>query len=231
MRLKSPNSSKLDSPVDQLHHHALFWPVVAVAFLLWLGYRSLYHFPVWFDETIGKAVFFGLPVWFYLVVSRRRSLLLPIDLRRFEVGLFLGLAIGGIYGFSTAIASLVAKGGLVQAAPIFASSFFWYEFGLALMTGFWESLFFFVFLAGVISQKYAKSSWYLQIGLSVGLFLLFHLPSVIMREQLSTGIAQGLLLTLFALGQTLLFYRWRNLYALTLSHAIWGVVLLLHTGF
>jgi hypothetical protein len=52
-----------------------------------------------------------------------------------------------------------------------------------------------------------------------------------MREQLSASIAQGSLLALFALGQTLLFYRWRNLYALTLSHAIWGTVLLLHTGF
>lgn len=231
MRLTKQKTSNLDSPIDQLHQHVLFWPVVIVAFLLWLGYRLFFHFPIWFDETIGKAVFFGLPVWFYLVVSRRRALLMPLDLRRFEVGLFLGLAIGGIYGFSTAIASLVAKGGLVQAAPIFASSIFWYEFVLALMTGFWESLFFFVFLAGVIGQKYAKSSWYLQIGLSVGLFLLFHLPSVIMREQLSASIAQGSLLALFALGQTLLFYRWRNLYALTLSHAIWGTVLLLHTGF
>lgn len=216
---------------EQLYHHILFWPVIVSILLLWFGYRFFFHFPVWFDETIGKAVFFGLPFWFYVVVSKRKSLLEPISFSRFETGLFLGLAVGGIYGFTTAIVSLIQRGGMIESAALFSSTFFWYEFALALLTGFWESLFFFVFLAGVINQKINDKSLNLQILLTVGLFLVFHLPNIILRaNQAAIPIQLGLLF-LFALGQSLLFFRWRNLYALTLSHAIWGMVLLIHTSF
>lgn len=230
MPSKRQTTNQNSAPAEQLYHHVLFWPLVALAFGLWCGYRLFFHFPVWFDETLGKAIFFGLPVWLYFVISRRKSLIEPLDLGRFEVGLFLGLAIGGVYGFSTAIFSLLMSGGLVQAAPLFSSGMFWYEFGLALLTGFWESLFFFVFLAGVIGQKFSKRGLNWQLALTVGLFLAFHLPNMFLRMQLANVLMQFFLLTLFALGQALLFYRWRNLYALTLSHAIWGMVLLIHTG-
>lgn len=213
---------------DQLYHHVIFWPVVALTLLFWLGYRFLFHFPVWFDETLGKAVFFGLPVWFYVVVTKRKSLLDPVNFSRFENGLLLGLAVGGIYGFTTVLVSLIQKGAVIEAAPLFSSTAFWYEFGLALLTGFWESLFFFVFLGGVISQKWSKKSFDKQIIITVGLFLLFHLPNIILRSPQSAILTQTSLLFLFALGQSLLFFRWRNLYALTLSHAIWGMVLLVH---
>lgn len=230
MLSKHPTTKKTTDPALELYQHVLFWPVVALAFGLWCGYRVFFRFPVWFDETIGKAVFFGLPFWLYLTISRRHSLLKPLDLNQFETGLFLGLAVGGVYGFTASILSLMMKGGIVHAAPIFVSGMFWYEFALAILTGFWESLFFFVFLAGAIEQKYGQRQLGWQVAVTLVLFLLFHLPNMFLRAEFASVLTQLFLLSLFGLGQGLLFFRWRNIYALTLSQAIWGMALLLHTG-
>jgi len=213
---------------EQLYNHILFWPVVSLAFAFWCGYRFLFHFPVWFDETLGKAVFFGLPVWFYIVSSGRKNLLKPLDFIKFEPGLFLGLAVGGVYGFTTILITTLQQGASVTSVPIFASSVFWYEFGLSIMTGFWESLFFFIFLGGVIGQKWSRAGLTKQVIITAGLFLLFHAPNIFLRFSFSAMFAQMFLLTLFALGQSLLFFRWKNFYALIFSQAIWGMVLLIH---
>jgi hypothetical protein len=53
--------------------HLLFFPIVIFTLVLWLVYRSLFTFPVWFDETLGKALFFGLPVWFFIVITNYRK--------------------------------------------------------------------------------------------------------------------------------------------------------------
>ena len=37
-----------------------FLPILLLTFLLWLFYRSIFHFPVWFDESLGKLIFFAL---------------------------------------------------------------------------------------------------------------------------------------------------------------------------
>lgn len=220
----------LHSPERQLYDHVLFFPTLVVVLILWMLYRAVFSFPVWFDETIGKAFFFGLPVWFYVVTSKRLAITASFDRKLFEPGVLLGLALGGMYGFVTSIASLVQTGAVVQAVGLFNSSLFWYEFVLAIFTGFWETLFFFSFVATVIFQKYQKWPALLQwIGVAL-IFLIFHLPNTLLRFSGIDVASQLFILGLFGLGQTLIFYRWRNAYTLVLSHAIWGLVLLFYAG-
>lgn len=229
MPSNQPNNSNLaTTPEKLLNEHVLFFPVLLVAVIAWYAYRWLFSFPVWFDETLGKAFFFGLPVWFYTVVSKRKDVLQPLRFSIFQQGLLLGVALGGLYGFITSTMSLLQSGGVVESAQLFQSTQFWYEFALALFTGFWETLFFYCFVAMVVFDKYKKVSLIWQMAVIVIIFLIFHLPNAFLRFSPALVMSQILLLFLFSLGQALVFYRWRNAYALMLSHAIWGLVLLFH---
>ncbi|HNS65423.1 MAG TPA: hypothetical protein PKJ26_02925 [Candidatus Woesebacteria bacterium] len=229
MPSNQPNNSNLaTTPEKLLNEHVLFYPLLLVAVIAWYAYRWLFSFPVWFDETLGKAFFFGLPVWFYTVVSKRKDVLEPLRFSIFQQGLLLGVALGGLYGFITSTMSLLQSGGVVESAQLFQSTQFWYEFALALFTGFWETLFFYCFVAMVVFDKYKKVSLVWQMALIVIIFLVFHLPNAFLRFSPALVMSQVLLLFLFSLGQALVFYRWRNAYALMLSHAIWGLVLLFH---
>jgi membrane protease YdiL (CAAX protease family) len=200
--------------------------------LLWVLYRSLFTFPVWFDEIIGKALFFGFPVWLYINIVGAQKILETMSLRKFQSGILLGLAVGGIFGFATSILSLVTRDVAVQQAALFSSQQFWGEFVLALFTGFWETLLFFTFICTVIQEKYSKWAVSNQALLTAVIFLVFHLPNIYLRfAHISTQamVVQVILLFLFALGQAFLFIGRRNTFALILSHAIWGMVLLVHT--
>jgi len=192
-------------------------------------YRTLFKFPIWFDETIGKAIFFGLPVWLYITLTRSKSMIQTFSLKRLFPGLFLGLAVGGIFGFSGVLASLLHQQVHIQAVPLFLSDGFWWAFFLALMTGFWETLFFYCWVMVIVTEKYAKWSFVNQLLMISAIFLLFHIPNTLLRFQGVTVISQLFLLFFFGLGQALLFARYRNLYALALSQAIWGMVIVIYT--
>jgi hypothetical protein len=204
-----------------------FLPLLFLSFIFWFLYRGLFEFPVWFDETIGKAVFFGLPVWLYIIVSRHRAVADSFSSYKVRRGLMTGIAIGGLYGFLAAILAVSQKGMVMPAYP-FDSGAFWYEFFWALMTGFWETLFFFSFVLLATKKKFAKWNLVKQVLFVALIFLAFHLPNIVLRFQGIAIFYQIFLLTLFGLGQALLFYAEENGYALVISHALWGMVLLLH---
>lgn len=218
--------STVVTPITQ---HIAFIPLLLLVFIIWCVYRYLFRFPVWFDESVGKAVFFGLPVLLYVSITKSKSMADTVSSRFLQSGLWMGLAIGGLFGFAGALASLMRKGVIVQAAPLFAADSFWWEFMLAMMTGFWESLFFYCWIMTVILEKYKKWPILNQSLLTAAIFLAFHLPNTLLRFDLSLVGGQLFLLFFFGLGQALLFYRVRNIYSLALSHAIWGMVLLVHT--
>lgn len=222
------NSHLISLPEKLLSEHVLFFPMLFVTAGAWFAYRWLFSFPVWFDETVGKAVFFGLPVWFYLVTSKSKTILKPLRFSIIQPGLLLGLAMGGLFGFITSTMSIFQSGGVVASAQLFQSTLFWYEFALAIFTGFWETLFFYCFVAVVVFEKFKHVALIGQMIMIVMIFLLFHLPNAFLRFSPELVISQMLLLLLFSLGQALVFYRWRNAYALMLSQAIWGLVLLFH---
>ena len=131
----------------------LFIPIVSLVLFFWFSYRSLFNFPVWFDESLGKAIFFGLPVWLFVVMTGAKQIVETLEWSRFKRGLWLGIAIGGLFGFAGAILVAWQKGGPILPALVFTTESFWLEFGLAIMTAFWETLFFFSFIQTVIQGR------------------------------------------------------------------------------
>ena len=225
---KKQRKTDTNSVVTQVNH-ALFWPVVILVLALWLAYRQLTAFPVWFDETIGKALFFGLPVWFYVINSGFRSVSNLFHPKKLWSGLLAGLAIGGIFGFAVVLIRLLQGGVVVDPAPIFLAENFNYEMLMGLFTSFWETLFFFGFIAGVIVEKYAKLSLVWQAVLVALIFTLFHIPNTLLRFHGSQDVMSMIfILSLFALGQFLVYYRRQNGYTLVLSQLIWGMALLVY---
>lgn len=210
------------------HTHAAFLPLLLVCLLVWLIYRLVFSFPVWFDETIGKAIFFGLPVWLYISMTGDTQISDTFAPTKIRHGLLMGIAAGGLFGFAISFLSLFRPGIVVIPVPLFSSPDFWGEFILAILTGFWETLFFFSWIMVVIRQKYSSSGLFVQLVLVASIFVLFHIPNMILRTGLSSVVAFIPLLFIFALGQALLFVRNRNGYALVMSQAIWGMALLVH---
>jgi hypothetical protein len=170
-------------------------------------------------------------VWLYITVAGSKKITETLSMRKLQPGVLLGLAMGGIFGFITTLLALLAKDSQIEAVALFNSSRFWGEFILALFTAFWETLLFFSFALTVIQEKYENWSESSQALLTAGIFLIFHIPNIIIRfhGSVETMVLQALLLFLFALGQSFVFIGRRNTYALILSHAIWGMVLLVHS--
>lgn len=211
-------------------NHKFFWPFVTLILVLWFVYRALFTFSVFFDETIGKAVFFGFPVILYISVSNFIEIRDSLDLKKMHKGVLLGLAYGGIYGFAATITSYALNKHGVQGAELFMSSTFWWEFFLALLTAFWETIFFFSFIMTVLENKMRKWSFTKLVLITALIFAVFHTPNAILRFDISLVLFQVILMFIFGLGQALLFSKEKNAYALMISHAIWGMVLLVHWG-
>lgn len=207
----------------------VFLPLLGLALVLWILYRAIFQFPIWFDETIGKAIFFGLPVWIYVSITQDQSILETFSIHKVNKGLLLGLALGGIYGFAGALMGVLQASGGVQAVDLFMTTRFWWEFFLALMTSFWETLFFFSWIMTLVQQKFIKRNLWLQVVITAVIFMLFHIPNSILRFDTAFLISsQIILLFFFALGQAFIFSRWKNFYTLVISQTIWGMVLLVH---
>ena len=227
IRSRTRTRSKVQA-VTVRRGHLAFWPLLAFSLVLWVIYRSIFTFPVWFDETLGKAIFFGLPVWSYVAIGGVKSISRTFDFTKIKRGLSLGIAVGGTFGFVATLLALLQKGGGVQSLEIYASDRFWGEFLMALLTGFWETLFFFSFVMTVIQEKYRKWPVVHQVLLVAVIFLVFHIPNSIMRFSGVEIMYQVFLMLLFGIGQGYLFASEKNAYALVLSQAIWGMVLLVH---
>lgn len=206
-----------------------FYPILFLTLVLWTLYRTLFDFPIWFDEIFGKALFFGFPVWLYITLSGFKVITDSFAPNKIHSGLLLGIAAGGIFGFTTSIVSLFQTGAPVEPVWLLGSERFWQEFILALFTGFWETVLFYSFIMTVIQEKYPKWPLLNQALLTGGIFLLFYVPNTFMRFDPITAVGQLVMLFLFAIGQAFLFQSKHNGYALVLSHAIWGMVLLTHS--
>ena len=212
------------------HRHHQFLPLLSVTFIIWLLYRILFVFPVWFDESIGKFIFFGLPVWLYVIVAQTRVIFNSMSAKKLIPGLYLGLAFGGLYGFIGTVA-FVADHQQFSNALLFLTPEFWWEFLLALLTGFWESLFFFGWVLAIAEKRFPSWDMTKMLAFTALVFILFHIPNTILRFPVSLIIPQIILLGFFSVGQALLFIRYRNIYTLAISHAIWGMVLLIYGSY
>lgn len=221
------NRSKKASRARVLTHQ-LFFPVVILVGILWFLYRSLFHFPVWFDEIVGKAIFFGLPVWVYINVTGFRPIIDTFRLKKLQPGLLKGLIFGAIFGLVTIFMRFAITGYKIQPLLIFFADEFWWEMLLALFTAFWETIFFFSFVMTVIQDRFIQWSLIKQIVLVTLIFILFHIPNAFMRFDLVMVFPLLSLLTMFSVGQGLIFAEKQNGYLLVMSHTIWGMVLLIY---
>lgn len=194
--------------------------------IVWVAYRAFVkEQPLWFDEGVAKAIVFGLPVFWFSARSRFIANEMGLNIQQLIPGLYMGLAIGGLYGF-VGILSQVMGGRQVVEANLFASPLFWWYGAMAVLTAWWESLFFFGLPVQYLRSIASWLSEWLIGGFVVVLFLLFHSP---LRLTLSGGSSQFILqmgiLAPFAIGQYLVYTRTKNMYALVLSHALWGLVI------
>ncbi len=223
--LSASNQSSLRA--KRLIHQA-FAPMVVLIFILWILYRALFSFPVWFDETVGKAIFFGLPVWLYISMTGFRRIIDSLSFRKIKKGLWRGLAFGGLYGVVVIFIRLWEVGWSFHSAPVFMAPGFWWEFLLALFTAFWETIFFFSFVGLVIKDRWPHYSIAKQVLLITMIFILFHIPNIFLNFPPEQVFSVLMLLTLFAFGQSLLFIKQENAYTLIISHTLWGMLLLIY---
>jgi hypothetical protein len=186
-------------------------------------YRQLALFPEWFDEIIAKGIVFGIPSILYARNAVRGSEKLGVLSSRFWPGLYMGLLVGGIYGFIGAGRSLFG-GTQIEPAMLFSSGAFWFQFFLAMMTAWWESVFFFGFMMNALQDEYKLPEMVSVVG-AVLVFLIFSCSTSYydcwfqFAHNCSTPITRNLA------GQAILFHE-QKVYAITLSHALWGMVLM-----
>jgi len=208
--------------------HRLFFPLVILVGIMWFLYRSLFNFPVWFDEIFGKAIFFGLPVWVYVNVTGFRPIIDTFRLKKLKPGLLKGLVLGAVFGLVTILMRFAITGYKIRPLLIFFADQFWWEMFLALFTAFWETIFFFGFVMTVVQDRFVNWSLLKQVVLVTLIFLLFHIPNAFLRFDLIMVFPLLSLLTMFSIGQALVFSEKQNGYLLIMSHIIWGMVLLIY---
>jgi hypothetical protein len=208
--------------------HQLFWPLLILVLIIWVIYRTLFSFSVFFDELVGKAIFFAFPVLIYLAITGFSLTMESLAFKKLKKGLLLGLAIGGLLGFVVIITKILLQEGQIQPIAYYLADNFWWEMFLAILTGFFETLFFFSFVMLVIEDRYKNWSLLKKIIIVALIFLIFHLPNLLLRFNWEVVYLNSILLFIFAIGQALLFYAQRNAYTLLMTQAIWGMVLLIH---
>ena len=198
-----------------------------LTFLIWLIYRLFFRFPEWFDEAVVKAVVFGVPAWIYAKELKNSSSKLGLTQKSFWRGMFAGLLLGGFYQF-VVILGLRLRGDSGMQQLLLSSPVFWKVFFIAVLTAWWESLFFFGYVLNRLLER-TKNVEMLAVGLAIIVFLVFHAPLRIMLVGSSQElVGQLIILGIFAAGQAILFLRTRSLYAVTISHALWGLVFMIY---
>jgi hypothetical protein len=227
----SAAAAVLPSQKKQIWRHVwAFFFMEASLLLLWVAYRAVVHAPVWFDEGVAKAIVFGLPVAWLASRSRFIANEIGLDVNKVWPGLFLGLAIGGLYGFVGIFAQVVVGGRSVVAAPFYATGQFWEMGALALLTAWWESLFFIGLPVQYLRSQVPWLSESIMAAAIAVIFLLFHAPLRLLVAGVGWPfVVQMGVLTLFVLGQFIIYIRTKNMYAIVLSHAIWGLVIELYS--
>jgi hypothetical protein len=205
------SSIKLEKPT---HQHAHFLQVLAAIFLIWSLYRFLFvGIPVVIEEGLLKLIFFALPVWLYMLLTGAPLLYDELEKKKLLPGIFLGLAFGGVFGFVGTLATLSGKSHIL-IAPMFISLSFWWQFFLAILTGFWESIFFFGWIYSATLQAFPR--WHvLKVTVFNALvFILFHIPNTLVRFDQhwtltfpSFFFSQLFLFAAFSMGQAWVWLR------------------------
>lgn len=197
--------------------------VYLLVFSVWVFYRLFFHLPLWFEELFLKGIVFGGPVFLVTLAERRRFEALGLTLTGLFPATYLGILLGMALTTVGLVANVVRHGGEVIFSPygLTSGTIGWFLI-LALVTAFWEELFFCGWLLSRLMRRFG-SEW-VSVGVMAVGFGFIHLPALVLSGLgwTEVGLSLWLLLTLgFANG--VLMLRVRNLAAPILAHALWGV--------
>ena len=215
--------------IREKKHLQVWHRVVAIysfVFLVWGFFRLLSPLPVWIEEVFIKALVFGLPVFIVVFKIEKKNLeSLGIGMKNFFESVYLGLSLGTFFWFFGQLSNFIRHRGVLSIKEIQPTSA---EFGgfllLALITAWWEELFFMGFvlrrLAGLV-----KEEWKVALTTSV-MFCLIYIPGIVVKGVVWWQmLLQVLLLFSLGLGNSILMLRTKNLIAPILSHALWGAMI------
>jgi len=200
---------------------------------LWTGYRLVGGFPEWIEETVLKGLIFGAPVLWEL---RRRAIKqseFGLGTQRFWLGMYLGLGLGALY-LTVAFAANVLRGVEMQTVRLYLTEGFWQLFLVSIFTSWWESLLFWGYGWTTLYHLFTKSdsqfAGFNATFWSAIVFIIFHLPLIFITQ--GFGEVSGfaiLAISLFAFGQAIVYWKTKNLYTMTISHLLWGMMLLVYS--
>ena len=119
----------------------MFWPLLVLIFVFWFLYRILFSFSVFFDELVGKAIFFAFPVLIYLTLTGFSATMETLSFAKLKRGLLIGLMLGGVLGFVAVITKALLNSGHIEPLAFYAAENFWWEMFLAMLTSFLKRYF------------------------------------------------------------------------------------------
>jgi len=202
------------------------FPILILWFFIaffWSFYRYFFRFSELIDELIFKPLIFLLPVfWFVKFKEKKTWRSLGITKRRLGRSILIGLSLGLIFVFEGILTGWFKNKGLtlnpknLSIGGVFGMGF------ISLATGFSEE----VLNRGFLMNRF----WRIVKGevlanfLSTLLFTFFHLPMAIFVFYYSGKDLSEYLFLIFVLGLTdgFVFGRTKNIFAPTVSHALWN---------
>lgn len=210
-----------------------FLTIIGCIFVLWTGYRLIGGFPEWVEEVFLKGLIFGTPVIWELNRRAIKHAEFGLGNQRFWLGMYLGLGLGALY-LTAAYASNVLRGVVMQPVQLYLAERFWNIFVISIFTSWWETLLFWGYGWTTLNHLFSKISpedagFNATIWSSI-VFIIFHLPLIFITQGFGKVSAFAVVaISLFAFGQAIVYWKTRNLYTLTISHLLWGMMLLVYS--
>lgn len=211
------------------HRHLVVWHevlrVYMVVLLIWGFYRLLSPLPAIIEEVFLKGMVFGVPAFMVTLKKNKWSLKkLGFTHKNILKSLIVGLGVGLLLGFISQAGQMLQYGFLGDGLNKVVGGMVGFA-GLSLATAFWEQLLF----SGYILQRLEEvmpDEWSL-VWVVGFLFVLLHVPALLLVKEVGFVIGITQLILLFSLGMasSVLMLRTRSIYAPIMAQLCWGIVI------
>ncbi|MFC1751276.1 type II CAAX prenyl endopeptidase Rce1 family protein, partial [Pseudomonadota bacterium] len=183
--------------------------IYVFVFVVWGLYRLLFRLPEWFEETVLKALVFGMPVMLVVYKLEKKDW---SQLGMVTRGLLSSLYFGLLFGLWLAVLGNIMaflRDGGVRFNPDMTVAAFGDLMLLGLVTAFWEQLLFMgYFLPRVVKDIGSELAGVALVAL---MFALLHVPiQVAQGVELPQIIIRFILLYSLGFGNGVLYLRLKN---------------------
>lgn len=197
--------------------------------LIWGFYRLIFRFPLEVEEVVLKPLVFLVPVFLRIRTDGKtwaeRLNSIGITWKNLFAALAFGLSLGVFYLFVGRMGQLFRFGssapyGNTSDSPVNVIL-------LALATAISEEILFVGYFLPRLHRLW-KQEWKVAMMVAVG-FAALHVPILVFHYHFPVGLVLGQFLLTFVLGfgNSVLMLRLKNVVAPILSHALWGIAVLL----